>query len=137
MSLVEKRMVEKLEKDYFPAWKKTITEACGTELAFDVRWDELVKEKFIDSYPETVNWNFFAPLERTLKQICTDEIGKSAFRALIKKVRIRSLRPSSSLEVTIDVDTLVLDADPSYNRTKNDAYVDYSKRMSAVLEARL
>jgi hypothetical protein len=136
MGLAEKRVAAAYEKDKFPGWKEKLNAVAGYELAFEVNWAELVKEGFLDSYPNTIDYNFFMPLENALKSICADDLGKDALKAKIKGIRITSNRSWSSMEVTIEGDRLHLDADPSYNR--DESYIeDYTKRITTVLESAL
>jgi hypothetical protein len=133
MGLVEKRIAAALQKDEFPAWKKLVLEAAGSKLEFDIVWEELVKEGFADYYPKNVEYNFFGPLADALESVCSDDLGKEAFTAKIKKVSIGSKRSWSSLQAKVEGNTLYLDADPSYAKTKDDCR-DYGKHIREVLE---
>jgi len=133
MGLVEKRIAAALQKDSFPAWKKQVTDTARTKLEFEVAWDELVKEGFADAYPKNVEYNFFAPLVAALESVCSDDIGKEAFAAKIKKVHIGSKRNWSSLEVKVEGNTLYMDADPTYAKTQDDTR-DYAKQVQTTLE---
>jgi hypothetical protein len=134
MGLVEKRIAAALQKDNFAAWKKSVIDACGAPtLQFDVAWDELVKEGFSDYYPNNVEYNFFAPLAEALESICSDDLGKEAFGAKIKKVHIGSKRGWSSLQTKVENETLYLDSDPSYGKTKDDCR-DYAKHIRETIE---
>lgn len=136
MGLAERRVAAAYQKDKFPAWKQKLTALVGYELAFEVNWDELVKEGFLDSYPNTIDYNFFMPLEESLKSICADDLGRDALKAKIKTVRITSVRGWSSLEAKVQGDQLHLDADPSYQRD-DSAIQDYAKRITTTLESAL
>jgi hypothetical protein len=134
MGLVEKRIAAALQKDSFPTWKASVLEACpGANVELLVAWDELVKEGFADYYPKNVEYNFFAPLRTALQSICADDIGKEAFAAKIKKIKVGSQRSWSSLQSTVEGDTLVLDADPTYGKTEDDCR-DYAKQIQTTLE---
>jgi hypothetical protein len=134
MGLVEKRIAAALQKDNFPAWKKMVSEACGvSKLQFEVAWEELVKEGFADYYPKNVEYNFFAPLTEALESVCADDLGKEAFAGKIKKVHIGSKRSWSSLQAKVENDTLYLDADPSYAKSKDDCR-DYAKYLQTTIE---
>ena len=138
MGLQEKRIIAAYQKDKFPGWQKRIAGVCGVELSWDVSWEELVKEaeKWGEAYPNTLDYNFFMPLENALKSVCGDDLGKTAFKAKIKKVKIGSTRSWSSLEVKIEGDTLHLDADPTYQRD-DSAIADYAQRITGELEKAL
>jgi hypothetical protein len=136
MGLAERRIAAAYEKEQFPKWKKKISAVVGFELAFDVSFEPLVKEGFLESYPDTLDHNFFTPLERALRSICADEMGKEAFAAKFKKVRITSDRSWHSLEITTEGDVIKLDADPSYSRDEG-AVGDHTKRITEALEKAL
>lgn len=133
MGLVEKRIAAAMQKDSFPAWKKMVTDACGTKLELDIMWEELVKEGFTDWYPKNVEYNFFGALAAALESICADDLGKEAFAAKIKKVHIGCKRAWSSLQAKVEGSTLYLDADPSYGKTKDDCR-EYAKQIQQVIE---
>jgi hypothetical protein len=133
MGLVEKRIAAALQKDQFPAWKKMVVDVAGSKLEFDVMWEELVKEGFGDWYPKNVEYNFFGPLSEALESICSDDLGKDAFAAKIKKISIGSKRSWSSLQAKVEGSTLYLDGDPSYAKTADDCR-DYAKMIQQVLE---
>jgi hypothetical protein len=133
MGLVEKRIAAALQKDEFPGWKKMVLEAASSKLEFDIVWEELVKEGFADYYPKNVEYNFFAPLADALESVCSDDLGKEAFSSKIKKISIGSKRGWSSLQAKVEGNTLYLDADPSYAKTKDDCR-DYGKHIREVLE---
>ncbi|WP_224367716.1 hypothetical protein [Hyalangium versicolor] len=136
MGLAERRVAAAYQKDKFPGWKEKINAVAGYELAFEANIDELVKEGFLDSYPNTIDYNFFMPLENALKSICADDLGRDALKAKIKGIKITSSRSWCSLEVKIEGDRLHLDADPSYQRD-DSAIGDYTKRITSVLESAL
>jgi hypothetical protein len=136
MGLAERRIAAAYEKEQLPAWKKKIEAVAGAPVELDVKLEPLVKEQFISEYPQILDYNFFAPLEKAFQGICIDDMGKDALKAKIKKVRIQSAREWSSLEVSIEGDTLVLDADPTYNRAP-ETVDDYAQRIKSVLEKAL
>jgi hypothetical protein len=136
MGLAEKRVAAAYEKDKFPGWKQKLNAVAGYELSFEANFAELVKEGFLDSYPNTIDYNFFTPLENALKSICADDLGKEALKAKIKGIRITSNRNWSSLEVKIEGDRVHLDADPSYNRDES-CIEDYTQRITSTLESAL
>jgi hypothetical protein len=136
MGLVEKRISAAMQKENFPAWKKSVLETCDAKLEFEVAWDELVKEGYGDYYPKNVEYNFFAPLTKALESVCADDLGTEAFKEKVKKVHIGSKRGWSSLEAKVENNTLYLDSDPSYGKTKDDCE-DYAKRIQHAIEAAL
>ncbi len=136
MGLAEKRALAAYQKDKYPAWQQRLNAVCGFELSYEIAWDQLAKEGYAPEYPAMFDYNFFEPMEIALKSICQDDLGKESFKEKIKKVSITSTRSWSSMEVTVDGETLKLDADPSYERS-NGSVIDYGDRIRTKLEAAL
>jgi len=137
MGLPEKRVAAALEKESFPAWKKKVSGACGgAKLEWDVKWTDLVKEGYAEHYPQIIEFNFINPLTAALEKICSDDMGKEAFKGKIKKVKITTERTWMSLQVKVTDDTLHLDADPSYARTERDCK-EHVARIQKALEGAL
>lgn len=136
MGLAEKRAVAAYQKDKYPAWLQKLNAVCGYELTYEIAWDQLAKEGYGPEYPTMFDYNFFQPLEIALKSICQDDLGKDSLKEKIKKVSITSTRSWCSMEVSVDGDTLKIDADPSYERS-NGSVTDYSDRIRTKLEAAL
>jgi hypothetical protein len=136
LGLAEKRKSSEMEAEKFGAWKKMVTDACNVELTYEVGWEDLVREGYAEHYPNVVEWNFFAPLAKALKEICSDDIGKQAFKKSFKKVKITGSGKWSGLEVKISGDTIFLDADPSYNRTQDTIFSD-AEQIRKAIEAKL
>jgi hypothetical protein len=132
MGLAERRISAACQKDNFPGWKEKIEAVAGYPLDFEVSWDELVKPGFLEHYPQTLDYNFFEPLHRSLQSICRDDMGKEALREKIRRIRITSQRSWTSLEARVEGDCLHLDADPSYERS--DAAIEAHHQITKVLE---
>ena len=126
MGLAEKRAIAAYQKDHFPAWQQKLNAICGFELTYEIAWDQLAKEGYAPEYSPMFDYNFFEPMEKALKSICQDDLGKDSFKEKIKKVSITSTRSWSSLEASVEGDTLKIDADPSYERSNGsvDSYAD-------------
>ena len=137
MGLAEKRIVATLKNENFPKWEKDVLSACpGLDVEFDISWGDLVKEGFAQTYPMTVEWNFFAPLSAAIRQIAIDALGATAMKEKIKKIKITSQRPWSSLKVSVDGDMLHLDADPTFSTTEKGCS-SYASQITGALEAAL
>lgn len=136
MGLAEKRAIAAYQKDNFPAAKQKVNGVCGFELEYDVVWDQIAKEGYAPEYNNMFDYNFFQPLEKALKSICSDDLGRDAFKAKFKKVQITSTRSWCSLEVKLEGDILHLDADPSYERSSGSVD-NYADRIRTTLEAAL
>lgn len=133
MGLAEKRLVAAFEKDALPRWKERIAAVAGFPFEWQVDYDLLVKPDFLSAYPETLDYNFFLPLEQALQSVCADDLGRDSLRATIKRVKLTSDRPWSSMLARVEGDLLVLDCDPSYERSEA-AIAEYTPRITKVLE---
>jgi hypothetical protein len=136
MGLAERTIAESYERERFPAWKVRIDSAAGIELSYEIAFEPLVKAGFLEVYPETLDFNFFAPLEAAIRSVCVDDLGKAAFKEKIRTIKITSERSWSSLAVKVDGNTIHLDADPSYSRTA-DCVSDYTKAIILEVEKAL
>jgi hypothetical protein len=88
MGLEERRAMKKFETELYPELKKQIDDAAGFEVPVEIRWDKLTindrtRDAMEDYYLTDI---FFKPLIDALKQVGSDEMGKAALKAGLKKV---------------------------------------------------
>jgi hypothetical protein len=94
MGLVEKRKMMELREVTFPERVKEIGEICGSPIPYDVDWDSLTDDgeamRFIDNLScHRVNM--------ALRMICQDELGKSAVRDGLKKIRLVNVKTDGTV----------------------------------------
>ena len=86
--LRERRALNQFQELSYPAIKKQIDAAAGFEVTIEVDWNSLVIEGhshlFLDAFAKV----FFIPILESVKRIATDEIGKDALKACLKKIII-------------------------------------------------
>lgn len=116
MGLAEKRAVQAFQAEKLGEWQQKLNALTGAELELEILWDEVVKEGYAENFPTLMEENYFLPLEKALQNICADAMGKEAFNAKIKKVKIEGNYDGSILEVEINGNTLKLNADSRCNR---------------------
>lgn len=97
MGLAEKRAATEFEAKTYPTLKQAIDEAAGFEVPIEVRWDTLMKqEKYVKAWPEAWPKIYFTPIVETFRQICIDDLGKTALKETVKKIVIQDTKPSHS-----------------------------------------
>jgi hypothetical protein len=94
MGLQQKRIIQEYQETVFPGWKKQFDEACGFEIPMEVRWETMQsddrdkKENYFPYYDEV----YFRPLLSAFKGLCSDQMGKDAVKAGVKKIVIESIQ---------------------------------------------
>jgi hypothetical protein len=90
LTLAERRGVEAYQTKIYPEQLKTITAAAGAELAVEVDWPALAASGQPDRFVEEYYWTdvYFVPLATALKSVASDDMGKKAIQAKLKKIVI-------------------------------------------------
>jgi hypothetical protein len=88
MGLSERRAMKQFETEVYPGLKKMLDDAAGFDVPMDIHWDKLTIEgranDAIQSYYLTDI--FFVPLIAAVKHLASDQMGKDALKAGLKKV---------------------------------------------------
>ncbi len=131
MGLNEKRAIKEFEEKQFPDLKKRILDALGFEVAIDVKWDTLAKNLNVDLYKEAVPDVYFEPAIQTFKDICADDLGKEALKAVLKSIVIQDENDiySASQWMKLEEGVLTLDHESCVNHGAIDDRVWYLKDM--------
>jgi hypothetical protein len=88
MGLAERRAAKEFETQKYPKLKAAIDAAAGFEIPVEVNWKQLSIEGSSNLYADSWEKIYFVPLIEALKVICSDDMGKDALKAAIKKVVI-------------------------------------------------
>lgn len=117
MGLAERRAAKEFETKRFPQFKKDIDEAAGFEVPVTVQWDTLAVEEQSNLYDECWPKVYFEPLIAALKSITSDDMGKEALKAGLKKIEIQNRSGTTSGEriASFEGGTLLLDHKPHTN----------------------
>ncbi len=135
MGLAERRAAMEFQNNTYPDLKKRIDEAAGFDVPMDIDYASLSREN-PSRYQEIWPKLYFEPIIEAFKAICTDELGKEALKASLKKVEItNSDQFGSNLDGAITFADGVLRIDV---RVQDVDYVHYRtgaiiKRLEAAL----
>jgi hypothetical protein len=90
LPLAERRAVKAFQEQKLPAVQKAINAAAGFTVPLDIDWDAIAIVGQAEYYmnDEYWVWTIFQPLAVALKQIASDDMGKKALKAGLKKVII-------------------------------------------------
>src|SRR5215470_12372080 len=99
MGLNERRKMKELQEVTFPGRVKEIEEICGAPIPYEVDWDSLADDadglNFIDN-------TSCHRLNMALRMICQDDLGKSAVRDGLKKVKLKNVKDKSAMHIGFD-----------------------------------
>jgi len=135
MGLAEKRAVKEFADQHWPKFKAAIIAAAGYEPTVDVNWDQLAIPDYAHLYNEAFPKVYFEPVIAALKSICSDDMGKDALKAAMKKIEfVNTGSYSSSTGFKFDGGTLRYDHRPC---TNIDDVADRTKDLVKLLESKL
>jgi hypothetical protein len=88
VGLDERRAMKKFETDLLPGFQKQINDAAGFDVPLEIHWDKLTidgraKDACEPYYLADI---FFTPLVAALKEVGSDQMGKDALKAGLKKI---------------------------------------------------
>lgn len=96
MGLNERRKMKELQDVTFPERVKEIEEICGKAIAYEVDWDSLSDDmpglNFIDNLS-------CHRLNMALRVICQDDMGKSAVRDGLQRVKLKNVKDKASKKI--------------------------------------
>jgi hypothetical protein len=133
--LKERRVITDFSTNVFPNLKKDIQAAAGSEIEIEVVWEHMYHQTADSGYwAENMTKIYFEPMVTALKAICSDDMGREALKAKIKKIRFVNTKGAYNHCCSIDGATFVFDHAP-------DSNVDYGndrvKEIQSFLENNL
>src|SRR5438128_1351686 len=103
MGLNERRKIKELQDVTFPARVKEIEEICGKAIPYEVDWESLADDaeglNFIDNCS-------CHRLNMALRVICMDDMGKSAVKDGLKKIKLKNVKDKGAMKMTFEGGTL-------------------------------
>jgi hypothetical protein len=90
MGLAQRRIFAEYREKEFPKWKAQLDAAAGFDVPLDVKWDTIPSDDYEDraQYFQWLDQVYFRPLLTVIKNICIDDMGRTALREHLKKVTI-------------------------------------------------
>lgn len=123
MGLAQKRILEDLKTNVMPKWKQDLDKAAGFPLQLEIKWETIIDDTRDnkDQYIESMLSVYISPLEKLLKNICTDDMGKNALKENLKSVLIIGTQDYSPGASTFEKGTLTLNHHPFTNTGSSDS----------------
>ena len=90
MGLKERRALADFQTNKYPEIERSIREAAGFDVAIEVDWDSLALEGSAHLYDECFPEIYFKPLVEAFKSITSDDMGREALKASLKKIQIKN-----------------------------------------------
>lgn len=133
--LKEDRGIKDFQDNSYPQLKKEIDAVTGVDVQIEVDWNSIAVKDSSHLYKEGFTKVYFQPLINAFKQICNDDMGKSALQKGLKKVIIKnSSNHYSPSKFSFKDDILVIDHSPTSNLGD---IKDRTKKIVKLLEAGL
>lgn len=130
MGLRERRALAAYQEDVFPAVKRRLDEAFGAELALEVDWDSLAVPGVAHLYEGAFTKVYFDTLLGAIREIGSDDFGKTALREGLRKVVVRNSDSVSSFRgFTFEEGVLTLDHKPTTNIDRVDERIKGTVRL--------
>ena len=116
MGLAERRGIKDFQDKHFIGHKAEIDEAAGFEVPLDVDWDSIAAPGYGHMYDIAFAKVYFQPLVLAFRDVCRDEMGRTALGAGLTRVAIKnSDRFYGGDSVACDEGVLTIDHKPVTN----------------------
>ena len=90
MGLAERRGVKEFQDKHFIGHKAAVDEAAGLDVPLDVDWDSIAAPGYAHMYDIAFAKVYFQPLVLAFRDICRDEMGRSALAEGLTRVVIKN-----------------------------------------------
>ena len=99
MGLNERRKMKELQDVTFPGRVKEIEEICGVGIPYDVDWESLADDMEALNFIDNLSCH---RLNMALRMVCQDDLGKSAVRDSLKKIKLKNVKDKGSMKISFD-----------------------------------
>ena len=99
MGLNERRKMKELQDVTFPGRVKEIEEICGVGIPYDVDWESLADDMEALNFIDNLSCH---RLNMALRMVCQDDLGKSAVRDSLKKIKLKNVKDKGSMKIAFD-----------------------------------
>jgi hypothetical protein len=133
MGLAERRATKDFQDNHLPGLTSEVHALAGFDVPIEIRWEQLAKDGYADSYAENFRKVYFQPLLGALKAIAIDDLGKDALKAGLKKIVLCNTKDLYTAEYAVSFENGVatIDHDPMSNVDYVD---DRTTALTKVLE---
>jgi len=119
MGLNERRKMKELQDETFPGRVKEIEEICGLAIPYEVDWESLAEDAEALNFIDNISCH---RLNMALRVICQDDLGKSAVREGLKKIRLKNVKDKAAMQIKFQDG--VLDMHCAYGLRTDGMYSD-------------
>jgi hypothetical protein len=99
MGLNERRKIKELQETTFPGRVKEIEEICGAAIPYDVDWESLADDMEALDFIDNISCH---RLNMALRMICQDDLGKTAIRDGLKRVKLQNVKEKAGMAIAFD-----------------------------------
>ncbi len=106
MGLAEQRQIKEHTENTIPKIQKQVEQACGAVIPIEIDWDSFTKDPTSLSWLGTTSGLYV--IGDALEGICTDDLGKTAVKNGVKKVRVKNVGDVADEKVEFAKGTLTV-----------------------------
>ena len=99
MGLNEKRKMKELQEVTFPGRVKEIEEICGVGIPYEVDWESMADDMEALNFIDNISCH---RLNMALRMVCQDDLGKSAVRDSLKKIKLKNVKTKENMKISFD-----------------------------------
>src|SRR5688572_12001811 len=99
MGLEEKRLVHEGQEKVLPSFTKEIETLIGAKVPVEIDWKSMENDKQALLYYEH---NGLDTICSAIRSIVDDEVGKSAFKKAVKKIKIQNVPEATQKKIKIE-----------------------------------
>src|SRR3954465_5358805 len=99
MGLNERRKIKELQDITLPGRVKEIEEICGAAIPYDVDWESLADDMEALDFIDNISCH---RLNMALRMICQDDLGKTAIRDGLKRVKLQNVKEKAGMAIAFD-----------------------------------
>ena len=99
MGLNERRKIKEPQETTFPGRVKEIEEICGAPIPYEVDWESLADDAGALNFIDNIACH---RLNMALRVICQDDMGKSAVREGLKRVKLKNVKAKSDRHISFE-----------------------------------
>jgi len=99
MGLNERRKIKELQDVTLPGRVKDIEEICGAPIPYEVDWESLADDLPGLNFVDNISCH---RLNMALRMICQDDMGKSAVRDSLKRIKLVNVKDKSAMRLSFE-----------------------------------
>lgn len=97
MGLAERRKIKELTDTTIPEREKELLEITGSPIRYEIDWDSLANDAEGLNFLDNLSCH---RLNMALRVICTDDLGKEAVQAGLKRVKLGNVATPAEMKIS-------------------------------------